>query len=91
MIMNQYYILSNRLTPLLAAVLLIVPNLWTYVSYGTIVPERVDQFDSCKKSWWSLLLYIQNLYRGPEGDVSATYFNHFDGPEFTIYFMKYKG
>ncbi|KAI0224159.1 O-acyltransferase like protein [Lamellibrachia satsuma] len=56
--MVRYYVHRYlRLTPPYAILIMLAACYFHYVSYGPLAAD-VDGSDKCKRSWWSLLLYI---------------------------------
>lgn len=59
-----------RLTPLLAAVILLYTSLIRYTGSGPQWPTMVDAINSyCAANWWKTLLFIQN-YVSPDNMAS---------------------
>ncbi|KAJ4446705.1 hypothetical protein ANN_13402, partial [Periplaneta americana] len=51
-----------RLTPVLAALMLIQLSLMDHLGSGPIWGTNVYQTELCRRNWWAALLYIQNYY-----------------------------
>ncbi|XP_069694766.1 nose resistant to fluoxetine protein 6-like [Periplaneta americana] len=55
-----------RLTPVLAALMLIQLSLMDHLGSGPIWGTNVYQTELCRRNWWAALLYIQNYYSGDQ-------------------------
>lgn len=61
-----------RLTPLMAASVLLSMSLMRFIGNGPVWPLAMDYLrQSCKRYWWSTLLYVQN-YLNPDDIVSES-------------------
>ena len=69
--------LLTRLTPVYAVVIMLVVGYYRYVAVGPLALET-DIAEPCLRSWWSLLLYIDNF----------VYYNRAVSSIFTIGLLK---
>ena len=61
---------THRLTPAYAIAIMAFTCLIPYVSDGpTWTEQSVEYYQSCKKYWWTNLLYISNFYNSLEDQV----------------------
>lgn len=63
-----------RLTPLYMVVIVVFSCLHTYMGSGPLWPQNLDTATSCKKYWWTNLLYINNLVNKDDMCLSWTWY-----------------
>lgn len=75
-LLKLYFHRYIRLTPVLAAALLFVIAFIPLMGNGPLFSGYAKLFfvDSCKDSWWTLLLYIQNYYNPSDGCFGHAWF-----------------
>lgn len=50
-----------RLTPMYMIILMIYTCLTTYIGDGPMWPKQIESAENCRESWWTNLLYVNNL------------------------------
>ncbi|PNF21710.1 hypothetical protein B7P43_G10358 [Cryptotermes secundus] len=56
-------LLSSRLTPPYAIVILITATVYRYVGSGPLLPASANQMaEECQSNWWTNILYINNYF-----------------------------
>uniref|UniRef100_K1RC99 Nose resistant to fluoxetine protein 6 n=1 Tax=Magallana gigas TaxID=29159 RepID=K1RC99_MAGGI len=50
-----------RLTPMYMMILMIYTCLTTYLGDGPMWPKQIESAQNCRESWWTNLLYVNNL------------------------------
>lgn len=50
-----------RLTPMYMIILMIYTCLTTYLGDGPMWPKQIESAQNCRESWWTNLLYVNNL------------------------------
>ncbi|ESP03045.1 hypothetical protein LOTGIDRAFT_230482 [Lottia gigantea] len=60
-----------RLTPLYMIVIMIYTNIAKYFNEGPLEVPALEEMarDSCRKYWWTNLLYINNLYKSGQNEM----------------------
>lgn len=51
----------RRLTPMYMIILMIYTCLTTYLGDGPMWPKQIESAQNCRESWWTNLLYVNNL------------------------------
>lgn len=78
-----------RLTPAIIFLLLFILRLSKFACSGPFQPETIElERKGCEKSWWAMLLYIQN-YRSPTNIVSipSSFIVHIPIAFIQVYYM----
>lgn len=65
------HIFFLRLTPALAAIILVLSNLLRYMGSGPVWPSVSGLEKTCHKYWWTTLLYVQNYVNKDLEHVSS--------------------
>lgn len=75
-----------RLTPLFAVCIVVSMTIFRYFGTGPLWPfyNYMAVEESCRKYWWSALLYIQNYYN-PDEMVRFDFQNNANGELFNYY------
>ncbi|XP_021369748.1 nose resistant to fluoxetine protein 6-like [Mizuhopecten yessoensis] len=63
-----------RLTPMYVVVLLIFATLLPYLGSGPLWPNVLQTSEDCKQSWWTNLLYINNIVKVDSQCMGWTWF-----------------
>lgn len=56
-----WFIFGFRLTPMYMIILMIYTCLTTYLGDGPMWPKQIESAQNCRESWWTNLLYVNNL------------------------------
>ncbi|OWF42582.1 uncharacterized protein LOC110460880 [Mizuhopecten yessoensis] len=73
-VMHYFFHRFWRLTPMYAVVLLIFATLLPYIGSGPLWPNVIQTSENCKQSWWTNLLYINNIVRVDSQCMGWTWF-----------------
>lgn len=73
-IMRYFFHRFWRLTPMYGMILLIYATLLKYIGHGPLWPNVVETSENCRESWWTNILYINNLVKVDKQCMAWTWF-----------------